>query len=114
MDMRLEPAPIPVFVLTHRVAEEWVYEASPFAFVTEGVEAAVEKAKAVAGDKGRRRGRGGRGLGRDANGRLRGDGKRELGAPEGLRQRHVRLGVLRPLEEPLREVVLDGRVRQPH
>jgi dihydrofolate reductase len=29
----------------------WVYEGSPFTFVTDGVESAVEQAKAVAGDK---------------------------------------------------------------
>ena len=35
----------------HTVPQEWVYEGSPFTFVTDGVEGAVEQAKAVAGDK---------------------------------------------------------------
>jgi hypothetical protein len=42
---------VPVFVLTHTVPQEWVYEGSPFTFVTDGLESAVEQAKAVAGDK---------------------------------------------------------------
>ena len=43
---------IPVFVLTHTVPqEEWVYEGSPFTFVTDGLESAVEQAKVVAGEK---------------------------------------------------------------
>ena len=42
---------MPTFVVTHAVPDEWVYEGSPFRFVTDGVESAVEKARAVAGDK---------------------------------------------------------------
>ena len=42
----------PTFVVTHTDSQEWVYEGSPFTFVTDGVERAVEQAKAVAGDKG--------------------------------------------------------------
>jgi dihydrofolate reductase len=46
------PLSVPVFVLTHTVPqEEWVYEGSPFTFVTDGLESAVEQAKAVVGDK---------------------------------------------------------------
>jgi dihydrofolate reductase len=46
------PLGVPVFVLTHTVPqEEWVYEGSPFTFVTDGLESALEQAKAVAGDK---------------------------------------------------------------
>ena len=45
------PLDAPVFVLTHNVPEGWDYEGSPFTFVTDGVESAVEKAKAVAGDE---------------------------------------------------------------
>ena len=45
------PLGVPTFVVTHSVPEEWVYEGSPFTFVTDGVEVAVEKARAVAGDK---------------------------------------------------------------
>ena len=45
------PLGVPTFVVTHTVAQEWVYEGSPFTFVTDGVESAVEQAKAVAGEK---------------------------------------------------------------
>jgi dihydrofolate reductase len=45
------PLDVPVFVVTHTVPQEWVYEGSPFAFVTDGLESALEQAKAVAGDK---------------------------------------------------------------
>jgi dihydrofolate reductase len=45
------PVDAPVFVLTHTVPREWVYEGSPFTFVTDGVESAVEKAKEAAGDR---------------------------------------------------------------
>jgi dihydrofolate reductase len=45
------PLDVPVFVLTHTVPQEWVYEGSPFTFVTDGPESAVEQAKAVAGEK---------------------------------------------------------------
>jgi dihydrofolate reductase len=45
------PLCVPTFVVTHTVPQEWVYEGSPFMFVTDGVESAVEQAKAVAGDK---------------------------------------------------------------
>ncbi len=45
------PLGVPTFVVTHAVPQEWVYEGSPFTFVTGGVESAVEQAKSVAGDK---------------------------------------------------------------
>jgi dihydrofolate reductase len=45
------PLGVPTFVVTHTVPWEWVYEGSPFTFVTDGVESAVEQAKAVAGDR---------------------------------------------------------------
>ena len=45
------PMDIPVFVVTHTVPQEWVKEGSPFTFVTDGVESAIEKAKKTAGDK---------------------------------------------------------------
>ena len=45
------PLGVPTFVVTHTIPQEWVYEGSPFTFVTDGVESAVEQAKAVAGDK---------------------------------------------------------------
>src|SRR5918993_3824832 len=45
------PLGAPTFVVSHTVSQEWVYEGSPFTFVTEGVESAVEQARAAAGDK---------------------------------------------------------------
>jgi dihydrofolate reductase len=45
------PLGVPTFVLTHTVPQEWVYEGSPFTFVAEGIQSAVEQAKAVAGEK---------------------------------------------------------------
>jgi dihydrofolate reductase len=45
------PLDAPVFVVTHTVPQEWVYEGSPFTFVTDGLESALAQAKAVAGDK---------------------------------------------------------------
>ena len=45
------PLGAPTFVVTHSVPEEWVYDGSPFTFVTEGVESAVEQAKEAAGEK---------------------------------------------------------------
>ena len=42
---------VPVFVVSHTVPHEWVYERSPFRFVTDGLESALEQAKALAGDK---------------------------------------------------------------
>ncbi len=45
------PLGVPTFVVTHEVPQDWVYEGSPYTFVTDGVESAVEGAKAVAGDK---------------------------------------------------------------
>jgi dihydrofolate reductase len=45
------PLGVPTVVVTHTVPEEWVYEGSPFQFVTDGVESAVEKARAAAGER---------------------------------------------------------------
>ncbi len=45
------PMNVPMVVLTHRVPQEWVKPGSPFTFVTDGVESAIEKAKQIAGDK---------------------------------------------------------------
>jgi dihydrofolate reductase len=44
------PLGVPTFVVTHSVPEEWAYEGSPYTFVTDGVERAVELAKEAAGD----------------------------------------------------------------
>ncbi len=45
------PLGVPSFVVTHTVPQEWVYEGSPFTFVTDGVESAIQQARAVAGGK---------------------------------------------------------------
>jgi dihydrofolate reductase len=45
------PLDVPVFVVSHTIPQEWVYEGSPFRFVTDGLESALEQAKAIAGDK---------------------------------------------------------------
>jgi dihydrofolate reductase len=45
------PLDVPVFVVSSSVPPAWVYEGSPFTFVTDGLESALEQAKAVAGDK---------------------------------------------------------------
>src|ERR671921_1892856 len=45
------PLGVPTFVVTHTVPQEWVYEGSPFTFVTDGLESAVEQAREVAGEK---------------------------------------------------------------
>ena len=45
------PLGVPVIVLTHTIPQEWAYEASPFTFVTDGVESAIEKARKIAGGK---------------------------------------------------------------
>lgn len=42
---------VPMFIVTHQPPEEWLYEGSPFTFVTEGVERAIEMARAAAGEK---------------------------------------------------------------
>jgi dihydrofolate reductase len=45
------PMGVPVVVLTHSVPDGWPREGAPFTFVSEGIEAAIEQAKALAGDK---------------------------------------------------------------
>ena len=45
------PMDRPVVVVTHSVPEGWPHQDAPFSFVTDGIEAAVEQAKALAGDK---------------------------------------------------------------
>ena len=42
---------LPTFIVTHHPPQEWLHEGSPFAFVTEGVEAAIEQARIAAGNK---------------------------------------------------------------
>lgn len=45
------PPGSPAFIMTHHFPPEWVYEGSPFTFVTDGVESAIQQAKKAAGDK---------------------------------------------------------------
>jgi dihydrofolate reductase len=45
------PMNLPVVVVTHTVPQEWNYPGSPFTFVTEGVDSAVQKAREIAGEK---------------------------------------------------------------
>jgi dihydrofolate reductase len=45
------PPGSPCFIVTHRIPQEWVYEGSPFTFVTDGVESAIRQAKKAAADK---------------------------------------------------------------
>jgi dihydrofolate reductase len=42
---------LPLFVLTHRVPQRWPRGESSYTFVTDGVESAIEQAKAAAGDR---------------------------------------------------------------
>jgi dihydrofolate reductase len=42
----------PTFIMTHNPPKEWVYEGSPFTFVTDGIESAIRQAKQAAADKG--------------------------------------------------------------
>lgn len=42
---------VPTFIVTHHPPAEWVYDGSPFQFVTEGVEYAIALGKQSAGDK---------------------------------------------------------------
>jgi dihydrofolate reductase len=45
------PLDVPVFVVSSSVPQAWVYQGSPFTFVTDGLESALAQVKAVAGDK---------------------------------------------------------------
>ena len=45
------PMNVPVVVVTHRVPQEWANNGSPFTFVTDGVESAIQKARQIAGNK---------------------------------------------------------------
>jgi len=45
------PMGLPVVVLTHRPPEDWPRGRTPFTFVTDGIERAVEVASELAGDK---------------------------------------------------------------
>jgi dihydrofolate reductase len=45
------PMGVPTVVVSHSVPDGWPREGTPFEFVTDGIESAVERAKALAGDK---------------------------------------------------------------
>ncbi|MER7893259.1 dihydrofolate reductase family protein [Micromonospora sp. NPDC094482] len=45
------PMDVPVVVVTHTVPEGWERESDSFVFVTDGIESAIGRAKAIAGDK---------------------------------------------------------------
>lgn len=45
------PPGSPAFIVTHHIPQEWVYDGSPFTFVTDGVESAIRQAKQAAGNK---------------------------------------------------------------
>jgi dihydrofolate reductase len=45
------PLGVPIFIVTHSAPQEWVKRDSPFTFVTDGVESALEQARQAAGDK---------------------------------------------------------------
>jgi dihydrofolate reductase len=45
------PMNVPVIVVTHQAPQEWVKPGSPFTFITDGVESAIETARQIAGDK---------------------------------------------------------------
>jgi dihydrofolate reductase len=45
------PLGVPIFIVTHTPPQEWTGEDSPFTFVTDGVESAIQKARQAAGDK---------------------------------------------------------------
>jgi dihydrofolate reductase len=41
----------PAFIVTHTPPQAWMYDGSPFTFITDGVAAAIEQARHVAGDR---------------------------------------------------------------
>lgn len=45
------PPRSPAFIVTHTTPQEWVYDGSPFTFVTDGVESAIRQAKKAAGEQ---------------------------------------------------------------
>lgn|SRR5271157_305897 len=45
------PTDLPMVIVTHDVPTQWVKSGSPFTFVTDGVERAIEQARKIAGDK---------------------------------------------------------------
>lgn len=45
------PYDVPAFIVTHKAPQEWLKQGMPFTFVTDGVESALKKAAAIAGEK---------------------------------------------------------------
>src|SRR5688572_23435872 len=45
------PMNVPTFIVTHNAPQEWLKAGSPFTFVTDGVNSAIEKAKKTADGK---------------------------------------------------------------
>lgn len=45
------PMDVPVVVVTHSVPDGWARESDSFVFVTDGIASAIDRAKAIAGDK---------------------------------------------------------------
>jgi dihydrofolate reductase len=81
------PLGVPTFVVTHTVPQDWVYEGSPFTFVTDGVESAVEQARAVA------------------------EGKNVAVGAASIAQQCIRAGLLDEIHVDLVPVLLGGGVR---
>jgi dihydrofolate reductase len=81
------PLGVPTFVVTHTVPQEWVYEGSSFTFVTDGVESAVEQARAAA------------------------EGKNVAVGAASIAQQCIRAGLLDEIHVDLVPVLLGGGVR---
>ncbi|WP_062996272.1 dihydrofolate reductase family protein [Nocardia mikamii] len=49
----IHPFDRPIVVVTHRIPQQWIdsHPGAPFTFVTDGIEAAIERAAAIAGDR---------------------------------------------------------------
>ncbi|MBE2224993.1 MAG: dihydrofolate reductase family protein [Anaerolineae bacterium] len=45
------PPGTPCFIVTHNIPQEWDYCGSPFIFVTDGIESAIQQARQAAGEK---------------------------------------------------------------
>ncbi|MBV8930944.1 MAG: dihydrofolate reductase family protein [Kutzneria sp.] len=45
------PIGVPVYVVTHTAPDDWAHPDAPFTFVTDGLDSAITRAKATAGDK---------------------------------------------------------------
>lgn len=45
------PLGVPHVVVTHNIPQDWMYEGSPFTFVTDGIASAVAQARQISGEK---------------------------------------------------------------